>query len=401
MWNVAVSLDQLYQTCPWRRAIDPRAKELEQLLITDPILSRLYPSVDPKSGVAGGYYIAPSGAAGPIDPKSFVQDLLTLAWDECRLSHIEVSSTMFVSEVSNCFSRIVAGIQSQFAPIPVRSGVAGIRLPDAVGQVEMPHGYLRNSDERDSWRLARICTSPGDRETPLIYESALKSGGKVVPLEEEASATASSDSSEWVEHDRQWRRVRLALALVRPTRVLRMWDWARTPLGQQQVGGCGLVEIASSTLTIEEVEAWKALAFDLEKLPVEHIDVAIDRSLRMLDGSRYPDDLLINSVMAWENLFGATGDTSFRVAACLALILEPDSRQRSSTFTRIKKLYDLRSQVVHGSSHLKGSDFDKAYEAQNLTFDLLRTIITSFPELVSLKNGNERSKSLILREGAS
>jgi hypothetical protein len=397
-WTTATSTDQLLQSCPWRSSLRSLARELEELLIQDPILSKLYPSLDPTTGGLGGYYLAPSGAAGPIYPNSFVQDLLMLAWDEYRLSHLDPMPGDFVSEVSKSLAEIVTGIQGKFGPIPVRTGVAGIRLPDEVTQLDLPHGHFRNPDERDLWRASRPHSQVLSQGVHLIYESSYSSGGKVVKLEDEKSAVASAGRAEWIEHDRHWRLARFALALVRPVRVLRLWDWARTPLGHQQVGsGRVVVDAASLTLTPEEAAAWKSLAFDLEKLPLDYIDVAIDRSLRMLDETSFADDLLINSVMAWENLFGATGDTSFRVAACLSIVLEPDPELRPSTFRDVKKLYDLRSQVVHGSSHLKGADFGRAFEAKTLTFTLLKTIIASRPELLSLKDGNERSKDLILR----
>jgi hypothetical protein len=61
-------------------------------------------------------------------------------------------------------------------------------------------------------------------------------------------------------------------------------------------------------------------------------------------------ETLIDAVIAWENLCGATPETTFRTTASLSWLLEPDASKRRELRTRLGKVYGARSQIVHGQA---------------------------------------------------
>ena len=76
-------------------------------------------------------------------------------------------------------------------------------------------------------------------------------------------------------------------------------------------------------LTEAEVAAWGEWYARLSTAHVTRISLALSRILRALAERREPSDVLIDSVIAWENLFGTSeGEPTFRVSTCLAVLLE-------------------------------------------------------------------------------
>jgi hypothetical protein len=98
-----------------------------------------------------------------------------------------------------------------------------------------------------------------------------------------------------------------------------------------------------------------------------------------------PEDVLIDSVTAWENLFGhgGTTDVKFRVTAALALLFSDDVDTRERIGKELGKIYDLRSRVVHGgeiSGHKElGEARDKSLE---VAIDALRILFERCSELI-------------------
>lgn len=127
------------------------------------------------------------------------------------------------------------------------------------------------------------------------------------------------------------------------------------------------------------------------------LDIAMKRLLTAVTGRQDPSDAFIDAVMCWENLFGDTPETRFKVCASMSLLLCPaDLNARRTTFRRLMKLYDLRSKLVHGVSEL---DADKAHdlrmEAIYYTIDALR-VAYSNTNLLRCGSSVERSKLMLL-----
>ncbi|MET4618721.1 hypothetical protein ABIE18_000144 [Arthrobacter sp. 2762] len=109
-------------------------------------------------------------------------------------------------------------------------------------------------------------------------------------------------------------------------------------------------------------------------------------------------DALIDAVVVWETLFGGKGETSLRVCAALAHLLVPnDPIGRFDFFGEVKKLYDKRSNAVHGSDHspnlaVSGADRDKAVHIAISAW--CRTLES--PHLLQCADAIARSNRLIM-----
>ena len=70
-----------------------------------------------------------------------------------------------------------------------------------------------------------------------------------------------------------------------------------------------------------------------------------------------PIDVLVDAVVAWENLFGSKTESTFRVTAAVATLLEPsDKEQRDVLQKELSGIYDRRSRLVHGDPVRPASD---------------------------------------------
>ncbi|WP_023603806.1 HEPN domain-containing protein [Aliivibrio logei] len=62
------------------------------------------------------------------------------------------------------------------------------------------------------------------------------------------------------------------------------------------------------------------------------------------------EDSFIDAITALEGLFGAQGETLFKVSTSVSLFLYDTYEERTASKRAIKKLYDMRSKIVHGNN---------------------------------------------------
>src|ERR1700674_5062851 len=79
-----------------------------------------------------------------------------------------------------------------------------------------------------------------------------------------------------------------------------------------------------------------------------NVTIALERIVAAHPERISMEDVLIDSVMAWENLVGTDGESTFRVTASLSRLLEADPTTRRQRHLELKRVYSLRSRVVHG-----------------------------------------------------
>ena len=124
------------------------------------------------------------------------------------------------------------------------------------------------------------------------------------------------------------------------------------------------------------------------------------RVLRVRSEGRDPMDGIIDAVIAWENVAGSKTETTFKVCAALAWLLEPDDvDRRSSVFTTAKRIYDVRSRVVHGDSETdEGKAAQLVPDAMEIAVKSMRRIHAD-PDLRAMNRSSARAERLIMRTG--
>jgi hypothetical protein len=150
-------------------------------------------------------------------------------------------------------------------------------------------------------------------------------------------------------------------------------------------------------LTDSEVEAWGRWYESLNTPHVAKIDLALTRILRAIAERREPSDVLIDSVIAWENLFGTKeGEPTFRVTMCLAKLLEQTSEARLELRARLGKIYALRSKIVHGGGTLRQAEYPLCNEALDTAIRAIEVLLTDRIDILTLADGAQRSATLLL-----
>lgn len=102
--------------------------------------------------------------------------------------------------------------------------------------------------------------------------------------------------------------------------------------------------------------------------------------------SQIPEDKLINYFIALEALYSnSKSEISFRFAMRLALLLGRSSKSRKNIAQKAKKLYDIRSRIIHGDKFILSAKSLKEAD------EWLRKSILSF---MTLSNNYGRDKIL-------
>jgi hypothetical protein len=133
---------------------------------------------------------------------------------------------------------------------------------------------------------------------------------------------------------------------------------------------------------------------------VDKLRLATTRIMRAIGERSDPVDVLIDSVIAWENIFGSKeGEPTLRVTASLALLLEEDYQARRKLRTKLGKIYTLRSDAVHGTAMPTVDEYALCNEALDIAIQALRAILTQRSDLLDERTSTERSLRMILGVG--
>lgn len=122
-----------------------------------------------------------------------------------------------------------------------------------------------------------------------------------------------------------------------------------------------------------------------EKHP-ESLDIAMKRILSAVSQRWDATDAFIDAVVVWENAFGTTTETTFRVTGAIAKLLEPGStEQRAKLQRELKVLYETRSRLVHGAKEPKLEEaWAQRERAIAIALDVLRRLYSERPDLLGL-----------------
>ena len=80
---------------------------------------------------------------------------------------------------------------------------------------------------------------------------------------------------------------------------------------------------------------------------LEHINIPLQRLKNAIFERSHPEDAIVDAIIAWEGMFSEAFETSFKVTASMAKYLA-EPADRDEFYQRLRKLYALRSDIVHG-----------------------------------------------------
>ena len=317
----------------------PLNEQFQELALADPILGALFPNTSEQSG-RWGKTLRSSGTGGGQQLWTFADTLVAAGWRLARALSGDPSGDELVAAVLQSFSTVKQATAGTPATVPARVGLAGVLLPRGVDSLEFGWGRLRRMDQRDeqfirATRLQGQLTIAGpdgnniainysgdlvlelevpykvlirDAESTDVWPESLKEGGETL-------ATAIEN-------------VRLALLLaVSEKRVIAAPSWQTMLDPLTQGAGAAWWDVPSTPglvptqITEEEAGAWQEWTQRVAQLRIPGIAIAIRRLLAATSERRSPDDVLVDAVIVWENLFGARTETTLRVTSALAWLL--------------------------------------------------------------------------------
>ncbi|BDA15246.1 HEPN domain-containing protein [Aeromonas caviae] len=101
------------------------------------------------------------------------------------------------------------------------------------------------------------------------------------------------------------------------------------------------------TVNTDNIEPMKNWFKQLSDVNLEHINIPLQRLKNAIFERSHPEDAIVDAIIAWEGMFSEAFETSFKVTASMAKYLA-EPADRDEFYQRLRKLYTLRSDIVHG-----------------------------------------------------
>ena len=146
---------------------------------------------------------------------------------------------------------------------------------------------------------------------------------------------------------------------------------------------------------VPEVEGW---ATRLEVLHDSRLDIAAERLSRARAERNSWEDQLIDAVIAWENICGGSTETTFRVTASLAKLIEPQpGADREKLLDALGTVYAVRSALVHGRKLERREIVSAAGTAMAVARRALRSLYLDRDNLIAMSS-DQRANQLLVHE---
>lgn len=402
--------------------------ELEKAILADKALVKLFgnENLDKPAIEITGYVHRSSGQGSSVQLVMLPELILRNAWHLALLDAKQPDLKQFSSAIKKTVHILRAAASGKNVTIPVRVALTGIVLPEGKQRIELPWGVLRSITERDESLIPSIfadganstTTSNGETvtikysgdiilETEVPYRAFIADWKKVAGNALGVKLPENFNDYEIIQKRIEAVEIGLLFSTNRDgerPRVVSTWRAEVDPLGFSGHAISWrnphtLPLLLPARLTKDEAEEWKRWINIIDRKRVPSIEVAVHRLLLAGIERKDPVDVLIDAVIAWENLVGSpSGEPTLRVSSALAWLLGKDSSERAELQSKFSKLYNLRSRIVHGSGVLEVNESIKLpQEAVKIALDALKEIFENRPELLEdCKDSNERSKKLIL-----
>ncbi len=126
--------------------------------------------------------------------------------------------------------------------------------------------------------------------------------------------------------------------------------------------------------------------------------VAMRRILSAASSRTDPSDALVDAVLAWENIFSDSPETSLRVCGSLSLLLEPVNREkRRGLLKELNDIYATRSAIVHGNAKEPTDEVVRKHgdRALAVAVEAMRRLYVN-PDLLRSQSASARGRDVLL-----
>jgi hypothetical protein len=394
----------------------PGKAQLEQAIQQDPVLTKLFTTHSESTGWTGSTLRANVG--GSIQLWGFAGRQIVLAWQAAKLDSQIPAFDEVADRLIQQITQIRQAIQGKKVNVPVRVGLTGVLLPASLEELDLGWARVRRATALDRAVASRtgiegkLQTTTADGETVTIEYG----GDLVVELEmpyilllEELRLEAGwpeelSELSQQLTDKLDSIRLGLVLGLDSPdpVNVVTTWQLILDPLANALHPAWSdpkrVPNLVPRQLTTEEVDNWGIWAKRVHKHRTPSVAVSVRRMLQAVGSRHSSDDVLVDAVIVWENLFGASQETTLRISSSLAWLLGTDASDRAERQKNYKRLYGVRSGIVHGSAKKVKPEIlvTHSREAVLISIEALRAVFSTRTELLKLPTSEERSIAAML-----
>lgn len=388
----------------------PLNEMFQTLILEDSELVALFTDESEHAG-RGGSTRRSTGQGGTHQLSMFVNNLIAAGWSAALLDYVLPNTDDVVQAVLNALHAIRAAIKGEEAFVSARVGLAGVLFPEGRNELDLGWAKIRRADKRDI-RHVKLVSPKGQLQTTTSNGNTItiNYGGDLV-VEFKVPYIVKMETldfrTEWPEELTVWNKqfenftqnIRLGLILACPNlRPILVTTWQVIVDPFSPGNGTGWTDVSRTPglvptlLTEEQTKEWGDWAKKVEENRIPSIDVAIRRMLMAIAERRTPEDVLVDAVIVWENLFGAKSETTFRISSSLAWLLGDSKEDRLDRQANYRKIYGLRSDVVHGASKVDASKLQTvSSEAVQISIDAIRAVLGEHAELLAHKTSEERS----------
>ena len=381
----------------------PEYKELCTELMKDKVISSVFDKVGENEIETFGSYMASTGHGGSIQLATLPATLVVNSFELMRMRGA-FSLEAFADAAEYTVDTIRCCMAGDIVNVPVFLGFNNISLDD-IGEIETDWGVLRpvaegiseltpNNSSTTSingkqYNLGFVLESTypykvnfGDTEKREKWPKELDDArNKLSEITENVSLCFS-----------------LACHRTPPVGISSAWTMIFDPISQ----GTSLswnseprspvsFHILNQNEEREELVNWCSKVKDVEDTKIR---LAIRRILSAINQRRDPIDGFIDTIIAWENLFGGNAELSFRVSVSIAKLLGDTAEQKKELQKFVNDHYNIRSKLVHG---VKEMTQEQAIECRDKCLDIaLKAIRKLYLERVELIEDTNRSKILAL-----
>ncbi len=396
----------------------PTREAFETLALREDAFVKLFPKGDEHLGDSAST-LRSTGQGGGVQLSMLAETLIGSGWNAARMHssglpslHAHTRSTI------EQLDTLRSALQNKTAKVPVRIAFTGVLL-NSDEPIDLGWGILRKLDSRDHHLVPRSTAGKLSGAGTDGVTVTIDYGGEVIldtTLEYRIQLKDLLPGDTWPVELRGYERTQElteciqlgALLSQEPSAqetvmVIPAWFYTHDPLAQglnmswnDVRSGKGFIP---KQIDANTASAWKEFTVAVEANRTKYVDVAIRRTLRASVERRDPSDVLVDAIIAWENLFGSRkGESTLRICGSLAWLLEADKARRFQLRSELGKLYDARSNVVHGNKELASSELvPQAQRALAVAIDALRVMFTSRLDLLNeLKTGDDRSNRLLM-----
>ncbi|WP_159052731.1 HEPN domain-containing protein [Streptomyces scabiei] len=387
----------------------PKLAELAQCIMEDPELSKLFP--DPGEGqtrpdnplMESSEWVINVSGGGTRNLVGVVSGLLYDARLRAKIAGKKLTLDSIMFGLLQSLDALRSLASGKVVDVPVIVGFSGIFLHENE-EIDFSDGILRGIRTGEHPLLLNgsgACGAIYETTFPLrIFETVKTGPGDAwnKPFKKyQARVTEALKTFQY-----SLEKVQLALLLSSEgDELIAPKEESRLTLDPANMGGLAqwrASDHSPSNTTLQPSKYSEVLATYnvIRKKHPESLNIAMKRLLSAASSRIDANDALIDALIAWENMFGTRQETTFRVTASLAKILESDPTDRIILQKELNKLYAVRSSMVHGAKEPDPETAEKnRYRVIRVAIDALTRLYHERPELLAM-SPEDRSKTVLL-----